>query len=209
VVASLGESADPGAPWEQRATIGGLRAFASTLKEGLLRPRLLAEHLRLRPICAGYLKFWLFSLLAAGLGPIPMGACYALFVGQYWPTLDDMREYQWLGISAAASLWLLTILAAFAAGLLMFRGGGRNVLAGVAQLAVYMGGWLVLGAWLCCGLALFHKQRAYALVRVPDFTREPDGGWFPICWLAVCVVVALAYVAAVSRAAAGLCYARR
>jgi hypothetical protein len=205
---SLGNRADPGAPWERRTSLGLGHALYTSLRQGLVYPRALGSKLRLVPTRPAYLVLLGLQAFAMGLSVIPIVLCAIPF---------EVRVGQFLGIIAGlGSVWaavgiILMSLAASFAGLIQSKYARRNVMGGAAQLAVYMGGHLVLGAWFCSlVMALevqFYKQLT-ALAANWGLLQWMTA-YFYLAWLGLVLLTAVTYIIRVTRAASVVRYARR
>jgi hypothetical protein len=213
LAASFGEEADPGAPWEHRRSTGRVKALAATLGMGFRRPRVLAQQLRLVPPRADYLLLLFAQAVMIGLAIIPVYIAGYTLQGDFRESFATFLMFGMIGCAVVASIGLILIcLAALFAGAVQSRIARRNVMGGAAQLAVYTGGHVVLGAWFCGMLMAILVGFSEELNAAGVVGNAPPFQIFYYCmlgWLGVVLLTIASYVVRVTRAASGCRYARR
>jgi hypothetical protein len=211
VAGTLGEHATPGPPWQHRARIGHVRAFARTFTDGVRRPTESARKIGNAAPRSHALRYFACNLTLCGMLVVAnlMASHYLHLLSHYTTTPLEMTRDALLGLLCALALAAFAGFVALGSGLIVRILDQRNVLAWIGQSVAYGSGYLVLWTAASGILALAVDTSWIVWMELAPLIRVSAGSLQFAAWAIPNIVMGVGYVFHTARGVRGVRYAWR
>lgn len=218
VLASLGDDVRPGSPWEHRAQLGRLHAWAKSCALAILRPAELGRRIRVTVRPPGLLPF--LTLHAAVIMPVAALSVFITVIsfGPGSVAEDELVSVATVGICFGLACSALAVLAstfmAHVVGVILGMRVRRNLMPAAMQVGTYLMGYVVLwaaggAAWTSCTIAMLTKEVFRDFARSLGDMRSYGELYALIFWATPNVAAFVLYVALLVRGTSAARYANR